>query len=52
MFRVMMTIDGQEVPSSCVKTGPRNQCEASARRLLRQKDRSARIGWIVLPCIN
>ena len=52
MYRTMMTIDGVEVPSSCVKTGTRKQCEATAARLMRQKDRDRRVSWVVLPCLS
>lgn len=55
MFRVMMTLDGQEVPSSCILSGPRKQCDACVGRMRARKRRgetSPRVDWIVLPCIQ
>jgi hypothetical protein len=52
MYRVMMVLDGAEVPSSCVRVGTLRQCEGTAARLMRQKDRDRRVGWVVLPCIS
>lgn len=51
MHRTMMTLDGEVLPSSCVKVGTLKQCEAAAGRLMRQKDRDRRVAWIVLPCV-
>lgn len=50
MYRVMMTIKGKEVPSSCVKTGLFLACQDSAEGL----NRSAHpdVKWVVLPCIE
>lgn len=50
MHRLMMTIDGQVVPSSCVKVGSAGDCQSAAERLNRTAD--VRVGWIVLPCIT
>lgn len=52
MFRVMMFMDGAEVPSSCVHTGTQRQCEGAASRLNRQRDKSPRVEWRVLPCVQ
>lgn len=45
----MMFIEGIEVPSSCVKTGARTECEACAKRLTRGAHGS--VTWRVMPCI-
>ncbi len=47
--RVMMTIKGTEVDSSCVYCGTKQTCEATAERLNRTAAKDVR--WIVLPCI-
>lgn len=52
MFRVMMTLDGGVVPSSAVKVGGRRECDTCAARLNRQKDKSPRAAWVVLPVVE
>lgn len=49
-YRVMMSIDGREVPSSCIKSGPLAACNETAARLNRRAHE--RVKWVVLPCID
>lgn len=46
-YRLMMFVDGAEVPSSCVKVGTLAQCAEAARRLARTAHAS--VTWRALP---
>ena len=48
-FRVMMQLDGREVPSSCVMCGRKKECDACAARLTRKAH--PRVQWVVVPVL-
>lgn len=51
-YRVMMYISDAYVPSSCIKSGTLANCEATAKRLNRSKEKHKSVAWKVLPCIS
>lgn len=50
-YRVMMTIKGTVVDSSCIFAGPLEKAQACRARL-KARDHHRDVGYVVLPCIQ
>jgi len=47
-----MTINGKEVPSSCLKSGSEQDCLSSAKRMNRDRSKHPSVVYAVFPCIS